>query len=229
MVASGSEAARPTAVTFGVSQHLAGLSLAGSVRAALSPAGGGVLRTGGLSISGGGILDIAENDLIIQSTAADRVAELARVFNWIKSARSGGAGIATSAGGQATTLAVSINDTGTGVLFGQFAGEAVDANCVLVKYTWDGDMNLDGVVNADDYFLIDTGFLSQAGGYRNGDLNYDGVVNADDYFLIDIAFLGQTGPLATAVAAESVNQEVVVRKRPEGQEAQLEKEDDLLA
>jgi len=229
MVASGSEAARPTAVTFGVSQHLAGLSLAGSVRAALSLAGGGVLRTGGLSISGGGILDIAENDLIIQSTAADRGAELARVFNWIKSARSGGAGIATSAGGQATTLAVSINDTGTGVLFGQFAGEAVDANCVLVKYTWDGDMNLDGVVNADDYFLIDSGFLSQAAGYRNGDLNYDGVVNADDYFLIDSAFLGQTGPLAAAAAAESVNQEVVVRKRPEGQEAQLEQEDDLLA
>jgi len=229
MVASGSEAARPTAVTFDVSQHLAGLSLAGSVRAALSLAGGGVLRTGGLSIIGEGILDIAENDLIIQSTAADRGAELARVFNWIKSARSGDAGIATSAGGQATTLAVSINDTGTGVLFGQFAGEAVDANCVLVKYTWDGDMNLDGVVNADDYFLIDIGFLSQAGGYRNGDLNYDGVVNADDYFVMDIAFLEQTGPLAAAVAAESVNQEVVVRKRPEGQEAELEKEDDLLA
>ena len=78
-----------------------------------------------------------------------------------------------------------------------------------MKYTWNGDANLDGVVNADDYFLVDGGFLTQAGGYRNGDLNYDGVVNADDNFLIDLAFLGQTGRLASDGPANAAAEEVV--------------------
>jgi len=30
----------------------------------------------------------------------------------------------------------------------------------------------------------------------NGDFNYDGVVNADDYFLIDSAYIGQGGQLS---------------------------------
>jgi len=72
-----------------------------------------------------------------------------------------------------------------------------DGGEVVVKYTWDGDANLDGVVNAADYFMIDSNFIPQAKGYQNGDFNYDGVINADDYFLIDSAFLGQTGQLAT--------------------------------
>jgi len=31
-----------------------------------------------------------------------------------------------------------------------------------------------------------------------GDFNYDGVINADDYFLIDSAYIGQSGPLAAS-------------------------------
>ena len=55
-----------------------------------------------------------------------------------------------------------------------------------MKYTYFGDANLDGVVNASDYTLIDNGFNSQTSGplltgWFNGDFNYDGVVNGDDY------------------------------------------------
>jgi hypothetical protein len=56
-------------------------------------------------------------------------------------------------------------------------------------------VNLDGIVDAADYFLVDSGFLTQQGGYRNGDLNYDGTIDAADYFLIDSAFLAQSGTL----------------------------------
>jgi hypothetical protein len=83
---------------------------------------------------------------------------------------------------------------------GSLGGQSIGVNDVIVKYTWNGDANIDGLVNADDYFLADSGFISQKPGYYNGDFNYDGVINADDYFLIDSAFLGQTGPLATAHA-----------------------------
>jgi len=85
-----------------------------------------------------------------------------------------------------------------------FDGYPVNIGDILVKPTWNGDANLDGVVNADDYFLIDNGFITQAPGCQNGDFNYDGVINADDYFLIDSAFLCQTGPLSAAVRAPAV-------------------------
>jgi hypothetical protein len=58
---------------------------------------------------------------------------------------------------------------------------------------------VDGVVNADDYFQIDSGYITQAKGYQNGDFNYDGVINADDYFLIDSAFIGQRGALSNGM------------------------------
>jgi hypothetical protein len=75
-----------------------------------------------------------------------------------------------------------------------------------VKYTYNGDANLDGRVNADDYFRIDSGFLAQLDDptWRDGDFNYDGTINADDYFLIDSAFLGQGGALGDVVRAVAV-------------------------
>jgi len=95
-------------------------------------------------------------------------------------------------------FAAMLNDDGAGnAPRSDFAGYHVDLNSILLKCTWDGDADLDGVVNADDYFQIDSGFITQKPGWYNGDFNYDGLVNADDYFLIDSAFLGQTGPLAT--------------------------------
>src|SRR5437773_11392541 len=54
-------------------------------------------------------------------------------------------------------------------------------------YTWGGDANLDGLLNGDDYFRIDS-HVNQSGsvfGYHNGDFNYDGAINGDDYFILD--------------------------------------------
>jgi hypothetical protein len=59
-------------------------------------------------------------------------------------------------------------------------------------YTWHGDIDLNGQIDADDYFRIDAGFLNQAKGRRNGDINNDGKIDADDYFMIDSSFLGQS-------------------------------------
>ena len=89
---------------------------------------------------------------------------------------------------------------------GTFHGESVDGTAVLVKYTFAGDANLDGKINGDDYFAIDSGYAAHASGYANGDFNYDGRIDADDYFLIDAnASRGQTTTgtgAATAVAEE---------------------------
>jgi len=86
-----------------------------------------------------------------------------------------------------------------------FEGEAVDETAVLVKFTWGGDANLDGVVDANDYDVIDKMFLFQPVpdnmGWWTGDFTYDGVIDANDYDRIDKAYLFQTGPLAEGGAA----------------------------
>src|SRR6185437_1573616 len=63
-----------------------------------------------------------------------------------------------------------------------------------------GDANLDGRIDADDYFAIDSslGKPAAAVNYSSGDFNYDGTIDGDDYFLIDANFRAQGAPISTA-------------------------------
>ncbi|MCY2952283.1 MAG: hypothetical protein NTU53_09940 [Planctomycetota bacterium] len=174
---------------------LATLSISGSASVALPPGGATPLRVGTLTLGPAATLDLADNDLFVKVPDAAAIREL------VKSGRADGAwtgnGIMSSAAKAAagpTGLAIGPNDKGDGTFIDYGSGP----NATVVKYTWNGDANLDGIVNADDYFLADSGFVSQQGGYGNGDFNYDGVVNSDDYFLIDSAFIGQLGPLSAS-------------------------------
>jgi hypothetical protein len=76
-----------------------------------------------------------------------------------------------------------------------FNGEALAGNAVLVKYTYYGDADFNGVVNFDDYSRTDAGFNFGRSGWLNGDFDGNGVVNFDDYSLIDLAFNSQGVPL----------------------------------
>jgi hypothetical protein len=73
-----------------------------------------------------------------------------------------------------------------------------DGESVIVKYTWWGDANLDGVVNSADYDRIDSnwlrwkydGTIPEGGfGWATGDFNYDGVITSADYDKIDTVWL----------------------------------------
>ncbi len=178
---AGQDPHNPVSLTFNTPQHLNSLTIENNALVRLTPAGNHLLQTNALTISHNAILDLADNDLIVHTNSPATV--LAQLFNWIKSGRNNGDwngnGIASSNATDSTGLGIAPQDAS-----------------VLVKYTWNGDANLDGLVNADDYFLIDSGFISQHPGYHNGDLNYDGAVNADDYFLIDSSFITQSAPLA---------------------------------
>ena len=63
-------------------------------------------------------------------------------------------------------------------------------------YTWAGDVDLNGVVDAVDYGTIDN-WIQFPGttGYTNGDLNYDGVIDAVDYGIIDNGIQLQGPPI----------------------------------
>jgi hypothetical protein len=81
-----------------------------------------------------------------------------------------------------------LNSNSGSPIYTTFDGQSVDANTILVKYTYYGDANLDGLVNGSDYTAIDNGFNAGLSGWSNGDFNYDGVINGDDYALIDNSF-----------------------------------------
>ena len=70
---------------------------------------------------------------------------------------------------------------------------------MLVKYTYYGDTDLNGVVNFDDYSRTDNGFNTGGTDWFHGDFDYNGVVNFDDYSLIDLAFNTQSGSLGLAI------------------------------
>jgi hypothetical protein len=57
----------------------------------------------------------------------------------------------------------------------------------------DGDANLDGKIDPDDFALIDRGSRKSLAGWFNGDFNLDNAINQADYLLIDASFAAQNG------------------------------------
>jgi hypothetical protein len=98
-----------------------------------------------------------------------------------------------------TTIGVS---NGASVAFlaptetGTFAGQTITGATTLAVYTYAGDVNFDGLVDASDYGIIDNYFqFAGTTGYANGDFNYDGVIDAGDYGIIDNTFQLQGAPI----------------------------------
>jgi autotransporter-associated beta strand protein len=154
-----------------------------------------------------GKLDLGSNDMIVKNAGATG---LTSITSSITQGYSGGTwtgtGITSTAAAnnssKLTALGVILNsNASSGALYSSFDGQTVGANDVLVKYTYYGDANLDGVVNGDDYTLIDNGYNAHLSGWENGDFNYSGSVTAADYLLIDNAYQAQTGASGLAVSA----------------------------
>jgi hypothetical protein len=99
------------------------------------------------------------------------------------------------------TTTIGVSD-GASILFiaptetGTFAGQSVTGATTLAVYTYAGDVNFDGLVDASDYGIIDNYFqFPGTTGYANGDFNYDGVIDAGDYGIIDNTFQLQGAPI----------------------------------
>ncbi|CAN5365673.1 hypothetical protein BH09PLA1_BH09PLA1_05360 [soil metagenome] len=179
---------------FNVSQHLRSLTVTSGGSGSLAAGGTRVMSLGALSITGTGNFDLNNNDAIVDYTGSSA---LASVQSMINSARNGGNWLgnglnSTSARTQSpknTTLGA-IEGSGYIAIYGAtpFAGETVDGTSVLIKYTYYGDADFNGVVNFDDYSRTDAGFNSNSNGWLNGDYDGNGIVNFDDYSLIELAF-----------------------------------------
>ncbi|MEI8195861.1 MAG: dockerin type I domain-containing protein, partial [Phycisphaerae bacterium] len=79
-------------------------------------------------------------------------------------------------------------------------------NDIVLKYTYLGDVNLDGRITATDFAQLDAAYFKHYynGGltdpkatWLQGDLNFDGQINATDFAIMDASYLAQTaGTLA---------------------------------
>src|SRR5207247_7968229 len=83
------------------------------------------------------------------------------------------------------------------------SGHTIDANSVIGKYTFFGDVDLDGQVTAGDYGVLDANYgTTPAPGIAilSGDADFDGTVTAGDYGILDANFgAGVGSPLAPQV------------------------------
>jgi hypothetical protein len=154
-------------------------------RAELGSGGGNLLKAGAISITGTGVLDLNDNAMVIDyNPTADPIGN---VMTYLHSAFNGGnwqgngltSTFAANAASQIHKMALGYAEASSlsaiPALFG-----TVDNSAVLVRYTFDGDANLDGSVNIADFNALALHFGGSGQFWNAGDFNYDGVVNLLD-------------------------------------------------
>ncbi len=200
---------------------LGSLNVAGGATLKIA-AGGRTLHVGSISLDAAAKVDLADNTLIVDDVGAygmlrDRVASARNAaVMW------DGVGLGSS---------VARDDVegihGLGIVVSDFRFQISDFKsqiseggdpqisqipqvesagvCVIVKYTLNGDSDLNGVIDADDYYRMDVAYRLQGDGqhegWGNGDVDYLGGISADDFYLIDRAYVRQAASPAAGAAA----------------------------
>jgi T5SS/PEP-CTERM-associated repeat protein len=131
-----------------------------------------LVNTGLIDISGGTLqLDAGISGASVRSQIYSAYEE----GNW-----DGTSGITSSAAHNDPTHATAVDYITTG-------------STTKIGYTWYGDANGDGVVNAADAALISSSGTT----WQTGDFNYDGVVNGDDWSLFFLGSLYGSNSIST--------------------------------
>jgi T5SS/PEP-CTERM-associated repeat protein/autotransporter-associated beta strand protein len=168
---------------------------------------GTATNTGGLDVTGGTLeitdfsrlapptginLGLVNSSLVIRSEGGVSTATLAQLESLLDSAYANGAWTGPGIG-----FAPGADTTGLATLGYGFVGSKL-----IAKYTYNGDADLDGLVDPDDYTLLDRARAMNASpSWTTGDFNYDNTIDAADYLLIDRSFALQGGPLSPAFLA----------------------------
>lgn len=172
-------------------QNLKSLSLDSGATAAMTSGRDKIVHTDELSIGSTSFIDIADNGIAINYSGSSPLSTIAaKVASGYASGSWNGYGI-NSSSANAGTYAVGYGEAST-LSRTSFFGQSVDSTTVLVKYTYYGDANLDGIVDTLDFNIwLGNGGVSNAKWFQ-GDFNYDGYVDLLD-FDIWLSNGGQTG------------------------------------
>jgi|GEM_PF-6410610 len=152
-----------------------------------------IVDAGGLHISTGGILDMGDNDLILHYAAGTQASTDALVSGLLASGFDGGAfdtaGINSSEAsydanfGSGTRALgwMDNNDIGANTFDGV---NTSDLNEVMIKFTYYGDSDLSGTVDATDFGLFAAGKSNAGTGWAFGNYDYDSTTaDATDFGL----------------------------------------------
>jgi hypothetical protein len=195
-------------VVFNTTAHLEALVLANGSRATIAPNGSRYLRLISISIGGGSVVDLTNNDLIMQPVAANAASVASNISFLLRQAynaptRWQDASLTSSSAraDASRTLGFMRN---LGPKYTTFDGETVDVNSTLVAYTVVGDLNLDRSVSISDFVDLAANFGKTSTSWITGDMNYDQRTTIADF--IDLAgHFGETlsPPAPVAVAPMS--------------------------
>jgi arabinogalactan endo-1,4-beta-galactosidase len=153
-----------------------------SIAAGASPnSSASTSMVGSLSLGANTSLDLANNALIENYTTVGTLLNDTRT-----AIQSGRLKTSMSAGGFA--LGYADNATLGRMTFG---GQPVGSSAIVIGYTFDGDANLDGTVNMQDFNALAGSFGGTSQFWTQGDFNYDGVVNSLDLNVL-ATFFGQS-------------------------------------
>jgi fibronectin-binding autotransporter adhesin len=149
----------------------------------------------GLTMSGTAKLEIGSHTMVISYSGATPAASIrALLASGFNSGNWDGVGIDSSSAhnDSSSHTALGYNDTGSSI---------------IVKYTYYGDSNLDGVVNAADFGRFLDGLATGGTTWSQGDYTYDGKVDlGNDFNLFLLSYLkqgGALGDLAPIIAGDN--------------------------
>ncbi len=177
-----------------------------------TPLGTSNVNLTSLSIGGNSTLDIGNNRIIIDYTAGND--PIASIASWIKN------GFYDLAGPQIISSDIAADDAASGLSYGIGYADGADgvvaglpSGQIEIMFTLLGDANLDGIVNSEDFTPFSAN-VGKNGSWDNGDFNYDGTVNSEDFTPFS-ANLGKSATLAAAAGGLEAANGVSLANVPE--------------
>jgi hypothetical protein len=146
--------------------------------------GNNVLRLTSVSMSGSAELDLADNALIVDYTGASPIDA---IQSMVITGRNGGTWDGRDGGGINSSVAATTpnrslgfaeaSDLGSPTLF---ATQPIDGTCVLVRFTIDGDADLDRQVGVGDLGIVASNWQLLPRRWGQGNFDFDSDVDVND-------------------------------------------------
>jgi hypothetical protein len=220
---AGSAAARPLSahadgatLNLNATQHLNIVSTGVGGRINVGTNGNRVLVCNQVFIeSEGSSINLNDNDMIVDYSGASQVEAIRQLIaNGYANATWNGIGIVSDTAAAAGNTALGYADaTQLFTTFpATFSGQQVDNTAVLVKYTFNGDSDLNGNVNLNDFNRLAANFGTANKRWIHGDSDYNLSINLIDFNKLAATFglsgLGPNGSGSPFFGGKSIADEI---------------------